>query len=232
MLKEFDSLNNNTKGIIIGCVFLFMISFILFTPKVDHTNDKEYKEISKIFENIGNNYNLEIIVNSMEDKRFVYSTDGQIIKIESDKVYLSYLNKWYILDNDNIISTEKLIDKEEIYYNISLIKKALKHCKFENKKDNEIACKMKVSDYVNTRNELNNLTYKVSDNKYITFNIKYDDNINEIDVDYSYVNKIINNEDKELKYNIKISNINNNDYSELKEKISSYVESNEKTIQE
>ena len=227
MLKKFDSLDTNKKGIIIGCMFLFMITFILFGPKVDHSNDNKNTELIKMFEKVGNNYSLEVTINDKEEDKIIYSTDGKVEMYKKDKTYLLSDKKWFLYDeqSDSITKLESkpLMDD---YYNINIIKRAVKYCN-NKEKDNEIDCQMKVSDYVNTRNEYNNLSYKVTDKELVNFIIKHNEYVNEIDVDYSYINKIITNEDDSLKYNIKISNVNGNDYSNLLEKISSYVETNE-----
>jgi hypothetical protein len=77
---------------------------------------------------------------------------------------------------------------------------------------------MNVSDYINKYNEYFYTSHVYDGDEKIVFKFTYGSVVNLINVDYSTINRVIKIYDSDIvKYSIKISRVNGNDYSNLLE---------------
>ena len=204
MLKNAD---NTTKLFLIGIVFLLMIVYILATTISDN-KEIDYAFIDDYFNKISDNYTMGIKTSS---KEIIYSRDKDFEIYESNnfenKLYLKYNNKTYIIVDDKLKEIENdndLLDR--YYYDIKLIKELLKHCNYKSYRS-EVTCRISADDFNKEFLSLYGLGRLGVDDVTILFNHS-EDNIDKIVVN--------TNEDK---YNISISNIDKNDYSNYQELI-------------
>ncbi len=214
---------NILKGILIVLILSLMLVFIIFSsnkkgykiPKKDITKE----ELIALFDKVNNNYTLEIeksINNKMTN--IEYSTDANVVLYEIDsKGYLEYQDNYYEVDADTVKLTK--IDKEKIndnYYDIRLIKNIIKYCHLEYVNNAKSICSITYSDYINEYNLLFNTNIELTYDNIMKFEIvHYPNRIVKVLVDYSGINKIINYDDKIIHYGIKISNVDENDFSKI-----------------
>ena len=218
MLKD----KKNIKYFIYLGIFIMMIilSFVMHSSrvkKVDITVDKN--EIIKLFDKITNNYDLTITeTKNDKTKELEIFTDGNVKLYEGDyfeEGYLIYKDKLFKLDSENKkLKQEKsnLDLLNENYYNLDFLKNLINHCEFEYINPVKSNCSIKTKDIVDGYNLIFNTDYKYEDEFDITkFDLIYTSSeIGKVNIDYSKLNNIINNN-----YGIKFRNINQNDFSEL-----------------
>ena len=223
MLKD----NKNIKYFIYLGIFIMMIilSFVMHSSrvkKVDITVDKN--EIIKLFDKITNNYDLTITeTKNDKTKELEIFTDGNVKLYEGDyfeEGYLIYKDKLFKLDSENKkLKQEKsnLDLLNENYYNLDFLKNLINHCEFEYINPVKSNCSIKTKDIVDGYNLIFNTDYKYEDESDISeFDLIYTSSeIGKINIDYSKLNNIINNNYDSIKYGIKFRNINQNDFSEL-----------------
>ncbi len=223
MLKD----NKNIKYFIYLGIFLIMIilSFVMHSSrvkKVDITVDKN--EIIKLFDKITNNYDLTITeTKNDKTKELEIFTDGNVKLYEGDyfeEGYLIYKDKLFKLDSENKkLKQEKsnLDLLNENYYNLDFLKNLINHCEFEYINPVKSNCSIKTKDIVDEYNLIFNTDYKYEDEFDITkFDLIYTSSeIGKVNIDYSKLNNIINNNYDSIKYGIKFRNLNQNDFSEL-----------------
>ena len=223
MLKD----KKNIKYFIYLGIFIMMIilSFVMHSSrvkKVDITVDKN--EIIKLFDKITNNYDLTITeTKNDKTKELEIFTDGNVKLYEGDyfeEGYLIYKDKLFKLDSENKkLKQEKsnLDLLNENYYNLDFLKNLINHCEFEYINPVKSNCSIKTKDIVDGYNLIFNTDYKYEDEFDITkFDLIYTSSeIGKVNIDYSKLNNIINNNYDSIKYGIKFRNINQNDFSEL-----------------
>ena len=221
---KYENMDNKTKLLVMFFIFALMIMFLI-SSRIDNTNKqntiiKNNKKVLELLRKVDNNYSLDITVN--DENHFKYSNynDLKIYNV-NNKMYLFYKNQLYEYDNGSItVSTDNINLDYYIYYGIDFIKQYI-----YNSTCSEKSCSLKSGDLINIRNKAKGISYRVVDKNLITFNLTYSDKIEQIDVDYSYVQNIIYNDNKKMNY--KIIFVDSEDYSTIYSNISSYVESNE-----
>ena len=180
------------------------------------------ENIVALFNNINDNYTLEIEENINEDiNNIVYSRDKNIILFEgklSADGYLAYNEKLFELDSkkEKITRSKLSVDKiENSFYDIELLKSIVNYCEIGYVTNVKALCKINYSDYLNEYNKRYNANIENNiDNKMDIYIVHYADRIGKVIVDYTGINKIINKNDDSVKYGIKINDIDKNDYSE------------------
>ena len=220
--KKF--LKDNKKIIYIILILLILIFAIFASPvkfnkKVYHTVNKD--KIVELFNKINDNYSLTIEENiNGELKKLEYSRDSKVILYEGDLIdkdgYLLYENRLYSLNS----KTEKLTKEKNIpsfindrLYDLNLIKKIIPYCEFEYVNEVKANCKINLSSYINEYNNLYNENIEVLEDEKLNFEIiHYSNRIGKINVDYKSINKLINNNDNDVFYGIKIYNIDSNNH--------------------
>ena len=224
--KENKKDNDNTvmKLLVIILVFFLLIVAIISMKKFRGINNKilpNKENMAELFNNIKDNYTLEIEKKINDNtKNIVYSRDKNLILFEGDyeaKGYLVYKSKVYELNSNNKIIKSKLsLNKiEDSYYDIDLIKKLFNYCDVEYVNNVKALCKIKYSDYLNEYNTKYKTKIEIDVDNLIEFYIvHYSDRIGKIIVDYSGINKIINNTEDSVNYGILIKDIDNNDFSD------------------
>lgn len=201
MLKKLD---DSTKLLLIGIIFLVMILYILVTA-IGSNDKKDYQIISKFLNTMGNNYSLKI---SSGEVSISYSRDNDIEVFESEnftnKKYVRYDGKTYLYGIGKLKEAEPNNDlNDKYYYDMELIKKVFNYCKYSNAISGIVKCKITNSNY---NNELQSL-YGISrqNDKDIVINFFYSGkNVKRIMIDYD-----------DEKYDIQIISLNKNDYKEI-----------------
>lgn len=214
------------KLLAIFLVLIGLFAYSVFSSSNGFKKDKE-KEITidvvKLFEPINDNYELKID-RTIDDKidHIDYINDGtfKLYNVNDDnKGYLIYNKKTYVVELKN--RKIKEYSKKESFFddnysNIDFIRNVVKHCEVESINRSELNCTITIDEFIK---EYNNYfyTHNIYDGEdNIVFNIKYGSIVNDIVVDYSNVNQYIKNDGKtKVNYNIKITNVNANDYSNL-----------------
>ena len=101
------------------------------------------------------------------------------------------------------------------FINLKLIRDVLKECELEIVSDNNSKCNINTFKYIEKYNEYYNTDYKSDDSKTEISIVYYSNEIHDINIDYTNINKIINESDSKLNYKMTIININENDYSDI-----------------
>ncbi len=226
MLKDLFKKNDENKSIILIVGIVVALAVVCFSNGRGEV-DKLIKSdadanVTKLLENIKDNYSVAITKDDgLEQHSYNYSTDSNLTVIDegeySDKVYLVYDNKKYNMniDNHKLTKVKDIELLKDNYINIDFIKKIINNCEFEYVNDNNKVCYLSVKDYIDEYNNYFNKEYSSNDEK-ITINIiYYSKNIKSIIIDYTNVNKIINNSEDNLKYSFVFTDIDKNNYSEI-----------------
>lgn len=211
------------KGILIVLILIFMILFIIFSGNGSRKNNKKYplthEDLNKLLDMIGDNYTLDIdeTINGKMNN-IIYSRDSKLELYESNnKAYMYYKNKLYEINQDNykIKNVDNLSFVDNPFYNINLLKNVFKHCKLEYVNNVKSICNIKSNDYLNEYNLMYNTTFSGNDD-IIKFNlVYYNTGIGKINVDYSNINRIINNNYDSVKYGIRIDDLNKNNFDDF-----------------
>ncbi len=234
MLKNVKKIKKfyeeNQKLIYFGLFFLIIIFIILLSPakynNKEIKNDVSLDEIVNLFNKINNNYSLTIEENiNGELKILEYSNDSKVILYEGSKVndngYLLYNGKLYMANlKNNKLTKEKSMPNfvNDRLYDLNLLKKVIPHCELEYVNEVKANCKMNLSSYINEYNNLYNENISILEDEKINFEIiHYSNRIGKINVDYTTINKLINNNEDNVFYGIKIYNIDSNDFSDILE---------------
>lgn len=220
---------SNEEKIKLFAVFAFLLAILLYSVfSGNHFSEKRNEDmteinINSIFEPIKDNYTLIINKKFNNDEETIeYITDGTLKlynKEEEQNGYLIYNGKtYYVVSKGYKLKEVKnkpdFIDDN--FANIDFIKIIMKQCKIDNKKNYSYDCVIKARDYIEEYNKYFNSNYVYDGEENIVFSIKHGRIAYNISVDYSLANKIIKNGNN-LKYNIKIDKVNDNDYSNLLE---------------
>ena len=226
MLNDLINKKDGNKSIILIVGIVVALAVVCFSNGRGEV-DKLIKSdadanVTKLLENIKDNYSVAITKDDgLEQYSYNYSTDSNLTVIDegeySDKVYLVYNNKKYNMnvDNHKLTKINNIDLLNDNYMNVDFIKKIINHCKFEYVNDNNKKCTLSVKEYIDEYNIFFNKEYSSNDEEININIIYYSKNIKSIIIDYTNVNKIINNSDDNLKYSFVFSNIDKNDYSEI-----------------
>ena len=185
-------------------------------PKNENTVTITKEDIVKKIENInGENIILKI------------DTDGNLTSYISDSIdkggYIIYKDKYFVPgDNNNfkIVNNVKNVVPFSIY-DLDFIKSLISYCEFI---DNN-TCKIKYSDYLKEYNYRYKTSYEIEEYDNFLISFTYSENyITKISYDYTLLNKIISNNESNVNYMIRISNINKNNFSDQFEYFDNLIE--------
>lgn len=222
--KEF------TKEEIIKLLAIFIVLSAMLIYSIFSSNDNvkrvgkkvKNENIIALFEPIKDNYSLTInrLIDDKEEK-IEFITDGnfKLYNIDDqENGYLIYSRKTYNVESKGFKIkeyTKELDFVNDCYSDLDFLKSILVYCDLFDVSYNEVKCNMRLSDYVNGFNNYYYMHYVYDGDEVLTFDIKYDNVINSIKVDYSNANKIIKNSNNKVIYDMSVSNVNGNDYSNL-----------------
>lgn len=235
MLKDFKQFNkklnnlkekisnikitNNVKLILVLIFFIVSIIFIA-NNRLRYDNKLEEKVANKIkiielINNIKDTYTLEItkkykdksesLSYQKSDKIELYSGDNlshdgfivynnQIFYSDSQEEKLHKDNKTYEFINDK-------------YLDINLYKKVINYCEFEYISNTKSTCNINLSDFIKAYNDLYNTNFKILNDEALTFDVIYTSRINEINIDFTKINEIINPSKDSVEYHIKVNKL-------------------------
>jgi len=212
---------------ILGILFIGLLFLSLITRFIPNENlNNDYNEqidnvdfLEKI-NSIDNNYTLKVtkIINEEEIVLDV-NTDGIItskeFKINNEMhSYAEYNNKLYKIKDNNfeLTNSNALLNYfHEPFFDIYFIRELLNDVKNKETSSYEAIYKITAEDYFKEYNYKYNTNFKAVNNEEIIFQIKKDGYL--FIIDYTAANKIINNFDDKLTYEISLTNIGENDYS-------------------
>ena len=213
----------NKKTLIFLVVFFIIMVFSLFAGNMHvEENDELLNEtVISLFDSVKDNYTISVNVTRNDvDNKYTYYTDSklELYEINDDEGYIKYNDNYYSVDSENYELTKiKEIDIYDKYSNINLIKNLLSYCDYSFVNKANIKCKIKISDYIDEYNKLYSKEIPSIEGDMI-ININHLDKLlNYIEIDYSDINKLIDNNDDKLKYKIVFEEIGNNDFSDLME---------------
>lgn len=211
------------KFIIYGIVFVICF-FCLIGLGETRKDKKEYQQtkLSSITSKIYNNYSADIkVYDGEEESTLEYKTDSKINIYSSELFpkteYISYNDELYYLENDNV-SKSNMKDINDLfmyqYYDINFILSLFKDCKTKYTNSKTVYCNISLSKYFEHFNKKYNTDFQVKNDNVVIIAIMFDKELEKVSIMYDDINRIINNEDKELQYIITLSNINGNDFSD------------------
>jgi len=227
MLEKYFKKDKKDKVLSIILFVLIVIATIYlgsnYTMPNDTNNTSIDANVTELLSNINDNYTVSInVYNSQEKYNYNYSRDSQIELIDegdySNKAYLVYKNKFYLIDVNNfkLTNVSKIDRYNNPYVNIELIKKLINNCKLESINTNNQKCIINENDYFKEYNNIYNTDY--SGNEDMTIEVSfYPSRIHSIKIDYTGVDKIINNGNDILKYELIFTDIGENNYTEVKD---------------
>ena len=182
------------------------------------------EEVKSYFQYIASNYSMDL-TKEINGKTEVikYTTDGtfDLYNFENDSNgYLIYKDTIYLIDNEkftikNYNGTLNIVNDK--YADARFIKDVSEYCTIEIITSGEATCKVGFGDYITKYNEKYGTSIEYSGEEVLIFNIEYSGSINNIKVDYTEINKIINNSSDNIVYNYKLYNYRLNDFSTLYE---------------
>ncbi len=226
--KLADNLNFKTFGFTV--LFLAIIFYSLLSSEIDiakFLNDVPVEEINSYFAVINDNYTVSVDIKKKDETiNYTYQTDGKIDGYEYDgKGYFDYNNKFYQVDEkdfNKINRVDNIPYYKDKYIDIKFIKNLIKHCEFEYVTNEHSDCELTLDNYVKEYNEYYNETVPTMDEK-VKIEIYYNsEGINYLVMDYSFLGGFLNGvdenssaEDYKLIYNMRFSNINNNDFKDI-----------------
>ncbi len=227
MLEKYFKKDKKDKVLSIVLFVLIVIATIYLGSNYNMPNDTNNTNVdanvTELLSNINDNYTVSInVYNSQEKYNYNYSRDSQIELLDegdySNKAYLVYKNKYYLIDVNNfkLTNVSKIDRYNNPYVNIELIKKLINGCELESVNDNNQKCVINENDYFKEYNSIYNTDY--SGNEDMTIEISfYPSRIHSIKIDYTGVDKIINNGNDILKYELIFTDIGENNYTEVKD---------------
>ncbi len=223
MLKK-----ENNKNYIYIALFIFMLVFIILfrTNKTEfkYRSNEDVKEIIiKNINKITDNYSLGIELHkNKEEYKLEYMSDSKIKMYSSDVFpvtgYLIYNNNYYKLNNDKLEKT-KLIEINKVFneklYNMELIKNITNYCEVKNKSLIRANCSVDLKNFFEEYNKLYNTNISITEDSILDIEYLYDETrIKSIIINYSNVINLIENTNDKVIYDIDITDINKNDFSE------------------
>lgn len=222
LFKKDSKETNFNILILVGIVIAIL--FLSATSGMDNINNNvetEEVNIKELLSNITDNYTVKITIsNSLESKNFNYSRDSKVEILDegdySDKAYLVYNDKKYLIDVENykLSKINKIDILDDPYINYNLIKNVLNICEFEDVNTTNKSCTLKVSTYLNEYNSIYKTDYSSDEDMNINVSY-YPTKIYSITIDYTNVDKAINNGEDILKYEFVFSDIGKNNYEEM-----------------
>lgn len=233
ILKKYNIENNTLKLIVFGAILLILLVFIILM-RGKHVKEEEVlievktDELIALIEKIGNNYSLEIVEEINGNKKeLYYDTDSNVELYDGsligDDGIMVYKNKKYILYKKDIndIEKAKLHDYKgddsfvnDPYYNINLIKNIINYCELTQINKVKVNCKINLSDYISEYNKIYGKNIEINYDTKVSFDIiYYTDSIGKINIDYTDINKAINNSNDKIFYGIKLVSVDKNDFS-------------------
>ena len=235
-LSEKTGLDGNIiKGIASFAILVIMIALIILfrgrTPKRNVVlREVKPEEIVLLLDRVKDNYTLDIEeeVNGNK-KELYYYTDSKVKLYDGSLIgedgVLVYKNKPYIVyrkEIDNVkdmklykyTGNTSFIDNP--FYNIELLKNVINYCEMTSLNVVKVNCRVNLTDYLTEYNKMYNKNIEIDYDTKISMDIvHYSDGIGKIIVDYSSINRVLNNNDSSVKYGIKIESINENDFSDI-----------------
>jgi hypothetical protein len=229
-INEYLGVEIKRSTYIYMVIILFGLFFIVVSSSFSNHKsnipkslvDKEH--ISELFNDINDNYSLDIDIEINEIvKNVLYSRDKSIELYEGNLFtsdgYLIYNDKVFELNNNELTKIDK--DKnsfKDTYSDLKFIRNLISYCEYDYINTVKATCNMKLSDYLNEFNKYNDTNINTDYDDMISFDIVYySDVLGKILFDYSKINKVITGEDDTVKYGVRIINVDKNDYSELYE---------------
>lgn len=206
---------------------ILMILYIIFGGKTDLsiTGEKEPSAINidALFSTIKDNYSIKVYeTNSTGTTKWEYDREKDFtmydlnMNTDYEKGYLVYKGKEFVFDSErNIYPSNDNVTSKDNFINLKLLRDVLKECEFKYVSDSSSECSIDTAKYIEKYNEYYNTDYKSDDSKTDMSIVYYSGEIHDIEVDYTNINKIINESDNKLKYKMTIININENDYSDI-----------------
>lgn len=231
-------MNEEQKNLlkIIGYIGFFVI--LIYIARMSLKKTEVIKE-----ENNGVNY-IKSIIDMSEDfykMNIHYVMDDDAITLDFEKQndiligekyyhkvvdkFVSYNNKYYVLDNDNFVENASFdsFPYDKTFIDFKNLKELI-NTKTINiiKKDNEITYKYNLNDFLTTYNKINKTNYYTLEDKSVnivfTFN---NEKINDISIDATSIYNLINNtEYKMIQYKILVEEVSKDDTTWIKEKLS------------
>lgn len=231
-------MNEDQKNLlkIIGYIGFFVI--LIFVARMSLNKTEIIKE-----ENNGVNY-IKSIIDMSEDfykMNIHYVMDDDAITLDFEKQndiligekyyhkvvdkFVSYNNKYYVLDNDNFVENASFdsFPYDKTFIDFKNLKELI-NTKTINiiKKDNEITYKYNLNDFLTTYNKINKTNYYTLEDKSVnivfTFN---NEKINDISIEATSIYNLINNtEYKMIQYKILVEEVSKDDTTWIKEKLS------------
>jgi len=222
MLKKI--LKNHIGSLVLLVVIVVLVVIFSMPSNNEIIKEEEDVNVTNLIDKINDNYTMSItMTNSMESTTYNYSTDSNITLFDrgdySEEEFLIYRDNTYLIDQNNhkLNKTNKIDFLKNPFINLELIKKLFIHCELEYINDTNSLCVINTNDYIKEYNNVYNTNYE-GNNKNMNINVTYyTTRIYSITLDYTEVDKIINNGNDILKYELKFSNINANNYSDIKE---------------
>ena len=227
MLEKYFKKDKKDKVLSATILIIIAIAVIYLGANYNSSSDENKTvvdaNVTELLSNINDNYTVSINVYSSQEKyNYNYSRDSQIEILDegdySNKAYLVYKNKFYLIDVNNfkLTNISKIERYNNPYVNIELIKKIINNCELEYVNDNKQKCVINVNDYFKEYNSIYNTDYSGNENMTIEVSF-YPSRIHSIKIDYTGVDKIINNGNDILKYELVFSDIGENNYTEVKD---------------
>ena len=213
----------NKKTIVFLMIFFAIMLFALFADKLPYNSGDEITNETLIsyFEKLNDNYTLNVSINKndMEEKH-VYYTDSKLELYEDNdgNGFIKYKDKYYkVNEEDFSLSKTDGFDFTDKYTNVLLIKSLIPYCDFRVINKANIECNINVSDYISEYNKIYGSEIPSIDEKMLIHINHLDKYLNYVQIDYTNINKLIDNKDEKLIYKITFDDIGTNDFSDLME---------------
>ncbi len=225
--EEKESTQIKPIAFVVAGIALLMVIYILFGTKTDLSitgeNENATINIDTLFSTIRDNYTIKIVeTNDTGTTMWEFDREKDFklydlnMNTDNEKGYAVYNDKTFIFDNEHkLYPTNDIVTNKDAFINLKLIRDVLKECELEIVSDNSSKCNINTSKYIEKYNEYYNTDYKSDDSKTEISIVYYSNEIHDISIDYTNINKIINENDSKLNYKMTIININENDYSDI-----------------
>ena len=226
MLKKLLN-KDSILGLLLFIVII--IAAIFFSLKDNQSENETVKNqtisdevnITELLSKITDNYTVAVnIIKKEEKSNYNYSRDSKIEYIDegdnSNKAYFVYNKKYYSVDINKYTLTKvkSIPNYNNPYANLDLIKNVIKTCEFKQVNENNKSCTIKTSTYFDEYNNIYKTKYNGEEDMSINISY-YPSRIYSIIIDYTNVDKVINNGEDNLKYALVFSDIGKNDYTKI-----------------
>ena len=227
MLDEENNMQIKPIVFVVIGIVLFMFIYIIFSGRTDLKIAKDgtptVLNVESLFSDIKDNYSIKI-VETNDDNTTIWGFDREKdlmlydlnIDTDDEKGYIVYNNKVFVFDDEhNIYPSNDDVTSKDSFINLKLLRDTLKECKFIYISDNSSKCSIDTSKYIDNYNKYYQTDFESDDSKTDITIVYYSEGIHDINIDYTNINKIINEKDGKLEYKITLSNINENDFSDI-----------------